>query len=98
MKKVLFTALVASILGANAFGDTITGTVESVTANAYGVIKVVIRKTDDTLSYPKIILGTADAQKTMSAVALTAKSSGATVDLLTSTYDGQTGCVSLVLK
>ncbi len=98
MKKVLLSALVASVMSTCAFAGTITGTIETVTANAYGVVKIVVRKTDDTLSYPKTILGSADAKKSMAAVALTAKASTRTVDVVTGDFDGETGCVSIVMK
>lgn len=98
MKKIILSTVAVVMLSASSFAGTITGTIETVTTNAYDNIKIVVRKTDDTLSYPKIILGTDNAKKTMAAAALTAKASGITVDVVTGEYGGETGCVSIILK
>ena len=98
MKKMLIAGAVASLMSTGVFAGTISGTIDTITANAYGIVKIVIKKDDNTLSYSKTILGSADAKKAMTALAMTAKASSASVDVVTATYDGETGCTSIIMK
>ncbi len=98
MKKVLISVAIASLMSTGVFASVITGTIDTITTSAYGNVKIVVKKADNTLSYSKTILGTDDAKKTMTALAMTAKASDKTVDVVTSEYDGQTGCTSITMK
>ena len=77
MNKMLLATLVAGLMSVSAMA--VEGTIGKVTVKSDGTIKIVLAKTAGG-NIAKVLGGTADSDKAMLAVALTAKSSGATVD------------------
>ena len=95
MKKLLI-ALAICFISTNVMA--LEGTIDSMLSNNTGVTKVRLANTAGGLTGTIPIIGTAEAQKAMIALALTAKSTGATVDLWYGTVDGSTGWYSVTIK
>ena len=78
MKKVLVAAIAASLMSVTAMATE--GTISAVIVKSDGSVKVTLAKAAGGSTTKAVNGATADANKAMLATALTAKSSGATVD------------------
>lgn len=97
MKKFLLTTLViGGLFGTNVMAGTI-GTVEVVKVNSIGTVKLSINKGSN-LTALKPIVGTAEAQKAMLAILLTAKASGKIINASTGDYNGVTGWSTIEIQ
>lgn len=83
MKKLFMSIIVIGVISTNAIA--IEGKVEWVLVKADGTITVKVS------TFPKQLVGTAEAIKAMYAAALTAKNSGATVSVGAGDYDSKRG-------
>ncbi len=91
MKKLLLAVAVAGLVSVSAMATE--GTISRVIVSSNGEVKVVLEKTDGG-SITKLIGGTVDAEKAMLALALTAKSTGDTVD----GYNDGTTWTKIIIK
>ena len=92
------STVIISVLIAGVSLFAAPGTVNQITATSDGVIKVNFNKDAGGITTTFPIVGTADALKNMTAVLLTAKSSGAAVDYSGGDYLGTVGWKQIILK
>jgi len=88
MKKILLSAVVMAVMSTNLMATV--GTLTKVLADSQGNVYVTVKQADDSLR-TRPFLGTADAIKAMTAVALTAKTTGVVVDLNPANEGGVAG-------
>lgn len=88
MKKILAATMATVIMSVSAFGAV--GTITKIRYKAGESAAVTLTAADGTVSVQRLV-GTAEDQKAMLAVLLTAKTSNATITLSAGTIDGLSG-------
>lgn len=95
MKKILLSTLLVGLMSTSLMA--IEGKINSIKVKNDGNIFVEILKVDTSVKENQLV-GTADAVKAMLAMALTAKTSDATVQVYSGTVSEGTGWKTLILK
>ena len=91
MKKILIAVVAAGLMVTGAMA--VEGTITKIETKSDGSVKVILEKTAGG-NTGKVLDGTPEANKAMLAVALTAKSTGATVDA----YNDGTKWTNITIK
>ncbi len=96
MKKMMIALITMGLMAVSAFGTD--GTVDRIQVMNDGTVKLRIKKADDSLTNILPIVASGDALKALTAVALTAKTTGAQVTADYGTVDGVSGWVNFTIK